>query len=99
MSSENVNTFDKRCRRIVIVHGGLSGTGRILRTCRCPECAGKPRHERYRVPPCGCHGLVVICTCGFRDVACRHCGKVFVASAGDWWEVPDPHRKGKDGAG
>jgi len=89
--SENVNTLDKNGRRVVIVHGGQSGTGRLLRLCSESCCAGKPRIDKYRVLPCGCHGLVVECTCRLRDKACRSCGRVYVAAQGDWYEVEDPH--------
>lgn len=92
MSDEDVNTFDKDGRRIVIVHGGLSGPGRILKVCKCKSCTSKPQHERHRLPPCGCHGRVVVCSCRLRDVACRTCGKVFIAAHGDWYQVIDPHK-------
>ena len=71
--------------------------GRALKKCAKPACScqDKPRNERHDLLPCGCHGLVVCCTCQIRDKACRSCGNVYVECLGDWYLVEDPHVRAK----
>lgn len=43
--------------------------------------------------PCGCKDLMVIdCHCRLRDKKCQICGRVFIPSGKDWYEVEDPHK-------
>lgn len=73
---------------------------KLVRVCDCDACKRKERFERYRLLPCGCHGLVVECSCRVHEKVCKACGRIFVASkpytAGDkrWvdvYEIEDPH--------
>lgn len=87
--------FTKGKQLIYPVPRGLRGVGRMKTRCRCPQCNGKPSFERYTLLPCGCHGLIVECTCPVRDKHCKTCGRVFVQHGQKWFEVVDPHWKGK----
>lgn len=72
----------------------MQGPGPLRTTlCKSACCENAPRHERFRLLPCGCHGLQVDCTCRLRDKLCRRCGRVFVTYSGDWYEIEDPHRR------
>ncbi len=70
-----------------------AGEGRVVRACAMACCGGKPKHERYSILPCGCHGLIVECTCKVRDKQCKRCGRVYVAvGRAGWAEIEDPHQ-------
>ena len=84
---------------LAIIASFPDGT-KLVRRCKCQECLKKPANLRYRLLPCGCHGMVVFCSCRVGDKRCGSCGRVFVASKryqahGQWWtdvyEVEDPH--------
>ena len=92
-------TMTKAGIHLGIIASFPDGT-KIESVCDCSECAKKPRTLRYRLLPCGCHGLIVGCTCKVRDKRCQTCGRVFVASPAyeargkkwvDVYEVEDPH--------
>ena len=67
------------------------GKGRLLKKCKCKDCeldGGPP----YEVAPCRCHSLMVVCTCKFKDVECRGCGKLWIRSRSGWTQIEeDPH--------
>lgn len=88
-----MSTLTKSGQTVTIVPHGLHGVGRLLVICTCDRCERQQRIDRFRVLPCGCHGLVVECTCRLRDKACRSCGRVFVAAGNNWYEAIDPHNK------
>ena len=67
------------------------GKGRLLKKCKCPDCTMDGQLP-YEQPPCGCHALIVICTCKFKDVECRRCGKLWIRSKTGWSQIEeDPH--------
>ena len=98
----------KMSEDLVVSKGGLllgviasfpDGT-KLERVCDCRGCRAKERSQRYKLLPCGCHGLIVGCNCKVHERACQTCGRVFVASAPytvngkrfvDVYEIEDPH--------
>jgi len=84
----------KRGVELVVPDGAMQGPGPLrVRFCGCACCKDEPKHDRYRLLPCGCHGLQVHCACKLRDKCCRRCGRVFVSCCGDWYQIQDPHPK------
>lgn len=79
---------------LIVPDGAMQGNGPLrTKLCKSACCKNAPRHERFRLLPCGCHGLQVHCTCKLHDKHCRRCGRVFVTCCGDWYEIEDPHPK------
>jgi hypothetical protein len=102
MEGDMPMTMTKAGVDLSIVAALPDGT-KILRTCDCPECRKlgvRGSGLRFKLLPCGCHGVIVECTCRVHDKRCQTCGRVFVATAPyvvkgkrfvDVYEIEDPH--------
>ena len=77
-------------------HEIARGEGKCERLCSMACCKGKAKSERYTLLPCGCHGLMVKCTCKLRERACQKCGRCFIPNPERprkaWIEISDPHQ-------
>jgi len=66
------------------------GVGRLMKKCKIKDCEDC-RDEPYFILPCKCHGLMVACSCQFKDQKCRRCGRCWIPVGSTWYEVKDPH--------
>lgn len=83
-----VDTIKKAGHHFAIIREYPEGT-KLLRNCKCRSCSAAIMP--FKVLPCGCHGLIVECTCKVHDKQCRMCGAVFIKAQGLVFEVEDPH--------